>query len=162
MSLIIKHSNNNDPFDDSMSRRACTRYCTQIKDWEVFTNAEHAPIDICVRKPDGKYIAIELACNSCWTNNLEYPAGDIHIPSRKFQYFIDALYKNPETNTMKYNVGYYMLFNVPHTRAAILTFKSLINNMNDFEDSIMPLNGQACEVKLVPTTFIKKYIDIPK
>jgi len=162
MSLIIHRT---DPYDDKISRQACIKYC-YVKQWIVYENNETARIDVCARKQDGKVLALELQCNSCWIDTPEYPEEHIHVPSRKFDYFREAIWGIPtdgrEYNIAKCDAGYLMLFNVSHTRAGILKFDHLLRSEKAFEEIEMNLNNDLCVVKLVPVSYIRKYIDIPQ
>ena len=146
------------PYDDSKSRNAFQRYA-DAHGLILQLNDQKAEFDAFVRTPKGKHIAVEFQCNSCWTTEAEYPQ-DIHIPARKFPYFRDIIYPPDGTTLTAADDGYFILFNVAHTKAAMIKFSALLNGF--FEQTQMHLNGENCPVVMVPTTYIYKYIEIPE
>lgn len=166
--MIVSRDDNapdKSPYDDSVSRDAFQRYA-DAHEWVVRPQSQYAHIDIYVAPPGKSQIAIELQCNSCWTTQTEYPQ-DIHIPLRKFPYFQEALtppeHHNSWEELMPVDRGYFMLFNVAHTKVAILKFSALLDGLKNklFTTQKLRLNGEMCEVALVPVAYIVKYIDIP-
>jgi len=164
MSLIISRPSKKDNYDDSPERDAWEKFCVQ-EGYEVIFNDKFAPVDCCIRKPNGTVIAIELACNSCWTIQKEYPEDEIHIPYRKFKYFFQVIEGIPVgwpgANIAKCDKGYFVLFNTSHTKIAFLNFKTLIKNVKNFKVKKQTLNGEICKVILVPKKFLKNYKEIP-
>ena len=162
MSLIVGRTKKDD-YDDTPERKAWKKYCAQVN-YEVKFNDKYAPVDCCVRTPRGIVIAIELACNSCWTIQSEYPQDTIHIPYRKFRYFVQVIEGIPVgwsgADVAKCDRGYFVLFNTSYTKIAFLTFKTLIKNVKEFEIKEQTLNKELCKVFLVPKKFIKVYKEI--
>lgn len=159
MSLIISRSKLNS-YDDNPERKAWEKYCNQVGH-EVILNDKYSPVDCCVRTFNGTVIAIELACNSCWKVQEEYPEEFIHIPYRKFEYFRQVIegvsVRWSGADVAKCDKGYFVLFNTSYTKIAFLSFKLLIKNIEKFKIVEKTLNKESCEVVLVPKSFIKVY-----
>lgn len=164
MSLFVQGGKSNS-YDDSKERKTWEQYCKQ-KGYEVEFYNKYDPLrlDCCIKTLDGKYIIIELICNSCWTDQKEYPEDFIHIPVRKFDYFkqvingISVAWHGGYVATC--DQGYVILFNKLHTRMARISFRKLIRNEQNFTKTTMTFYKEPCPVCLVPKEYTKEYKDI--
>lgn len=158
MSLIIRQEN---PYNDSKSRAAWRRYCDR-RGYLVTFNGQTAEIDGFIQTPNG-VAAVELACNGVWGNQDIYPVTeDVYIPSRKLKYFCrfltDCEVPDDNGNWTTVSKGYFILFNVPHTKAAFIEFATILENASTKKLRI--LHGVYCDVVTIPH-YLLRYIKIP-
>jgi len=147
-------------FDDSNAREAMARYCTQ-QDWAYEFGDTYAKIDMFAKKLDGTYIGLELICNACWTDQLKYPEQCIHIPWRKWKTFYEQIHDVPGVNMNRAKRAYCIIFNTEYTRAAIMSFSSILEHLALFKVSVMNIYDEPDIFVHVPISYIQKYVNIP-
>ena len=57
--------------------------------------------------------------------------------------------------------GYLIVFNTTYTRAGVISFSEIIELLAMFDVEYLTVNGEQDIFVFVPTSFIKKYINIP-
>lgn len=159
MSLVVRLTTNSS-FDDRTDRNAIARYCT-AKNYEYRFSSKFDPIDMFVRTPEGIRVALELTCNSCWTNQLTYPEANIHIPRRKWKTFYEQAWNIPGKNFNRADKAYLVVLNTSHTRAAIIPFSTILHDLALFTEHIRDIFDEPAIFVNIPTSYILKYIDIP-
>ena len=150
----------NSSFDDSLARAAMGRYCIQ-QNWVYELGDSYAKVDMFAKKPDGTYIGLELVCNACWTTQSTYPEPHIHVPRRKWKIFYEQTRDIPGVNISRAKRAYLVVFNTLYTRAAIMSFSSILEPLALFKENVMDIHNKSDIFVLVPTSYIQKYIDIP-
>lgn len=164
MSPVVRLTANSS-FDDSSARAAMGRYCAQ-QNWEFEFGDPYAKVDMFAKtgKPDGTnnpYIGLELICNACWTTQEVYPEAHVHIPRRKWKTFYKQTKDVSNENINRAKRSYVVVFNVAYTRAAIMCFSQILEPLALFEEIVLNIHDKQDIFVLVPTSYIKKYIDIP-
>ena len=159
MSPVVRLTTNSS-FDDSLARAAMVRYCIQ-QNWEHELGDSYAKIDMFARKPDGTYIGLELICNACWTIQSTYPESYIHVPRRKWKTFYEQARDIPQVNINRAKRAYLIVFNTLYTRAAIMSFSSILEPLALFEENVLDIHSKPDIFVHVPTSYVQKYIDIP-
>ena len=154
------HQTANSSFDDSLDRNAIARYCVSMGYTPSFAD-RYAPIDMSVIKPDGTRVALELICNACWTTQLTYPERHIHMPRRKWRTFHEQSRDVPRKNINRAEEAYLVVLNTVHTRAAFISFSSILNDLALFEERVLNIHEESDIFVLIPTSYILKYRDIP-
>lgn len=157
---LVVHRTTNLSFDDSLARAAMGRYCVQ-QNWEYKFGTPYDKIDMFAKKSDGIYIGLELICNVCWTVQSVYPEKCIHVPRRKWKTFYKQTQDIPDVNISKADRSYLVVFNTLYTRAAIMSFSSILEPLALFEEKVMDIYDKSDIFVLVPVTYIQKYVDIP-
>ena len=156
MSPVV-HLATNLSFDDNYARAAMVRYCIQ-QNWAYELGDVYAKVDMFAKKPDGTYIGLELAYNACWTIQSTYPELCIHVPRRKWKTFYE---QTKGVNIAKAERSYLIVFNMLYTRAAIMSFSSILEPLALFEENVLDIYDKLDIFVNVPTSYIQKYIDIP-
>ena len=159
MSLVV-HLTTNSSFDDSLDRNAIARYCT-AKNYTYRFSSKFDPVDMFATKPDGTIVALELTCNACWTTQLTYPEENIHIPRRKWKTFYEQTWNIPGKNFNRAENAYLVVLNKEYTRAAFISFSSILNDLALFTEHIRDIFDEPAIFVNVPTSYILKYVDIP-
>lgn len=159
MSLVVRLTTNSS-FDDSLDRNAIARYCVSKNCTYVFGD-RYSPIDICATKPDGTRVALELTCNACWTTQLKYPEPCIHIPRRKWKMFHEQAREIPDKNFNRAEKAYLVVLNTEYTRAAFISFSSILNDLALFKEDVMDIHDDPTIFVCIPTLYISGYVNIP-
>lgn len=159
MSPVVRLTTNS-PFDDSLDRNAIARYCVS-KDYEYIFGDRYSPVDMFITKSNGVRVALELTRNACWTTQLVYPESNIHIPRRKWKMFHEQTRDILGTNINRAEEAYLVVLNTSHTRAAFISFFSILNDLALFEENTQDIYNRLDIFVFVPISYILGYIDIP-
>ena len=153
---LIDHSS----FDDRLDRNAIARYCIS-KNYKYTFEGRYATVDMFAQKPNGDTVALELTCNACWTMQSIYPEPYIHIPRRKWKMFHEQSRDILDKNINRAKNAYLVILNTEHTRAAFISFSSILNDLALFEENMLCIYGEPTIFVNVPTSYILGYVDIP-
>lgn len=143
-------------------RNAIARYCIS-KNYEYTFEDRYGPVDMFVIKPNGIRVALTLMCNTCWTSQLIYPEKNIPVPRGKWKIFHEQVRDISCKNIHRAEEAYLVLLNTSCTRAAFISFSSILDDLALFEENVKDISAPSQSPILVsiPTSYILGYLDIP-
>lgn len=157
MSPVV-HLTADSSFDD---RNAIARYCV-YKNYKYTFEDRYGPVDLFVIKPNGIRVALKLIRSTCWTTQLMYPEANISIPRNKWKMFHEQVRDISCKNIHRAEEAYLVLLNTSYTRAAFISFSSILDDLALFEENVKDIwdNPTPAISVFVPTSYILGYIDI--
>ena len=175
MSLAVRLTASSS-FDD---RNAIARYCVH-KNYKYTFEDRYGPVDVFTIKPNGIRVALKLIRSTCWTTQLTYPEENISVSRGKWKMFHEQVRDISCKNIHRAEEAYLVLLNTLYTRAAFISFSSILDDLALFEENVKDIgtiwNNQAQQTAYIsqvpsppqpiilvsiPTSYISGYINIP-